>query len=525
MLRPSSAISSVHLQTVQDRNVDEVMLRAEGIRVLFAGVEVLRGVDMELKAGEVHSIVGENGAGKSTLAKVIAGVHRPAAGTIEAFGSPVEIRTPREALSLGIALIHQEPLTFPHLTVAENVFVGHQPMGRMGVLNWKVMRARASELLQSLGARFSVDDLAGGLSVADQQLVELASALSHDAKILLMDEPTAALTPHEVEDLFKVVRRLQAEGRSIVFVSHRLEEVFAISDRITVMRDGDKVGEFSLKNGGESPTPADVVRLMVGREIVTSRAPSRPKSIATPALRVTELTRRGRFKNVHFEVYPGEIVGLAGLVGAGRTEICETIFGIARPDAGKIELFGQELRIKNPRQAIAYGLGMAAEDRQHNGLLLPLAIKDNATLAVVSRLARWGWLREKLETDSASEMLKRLQTSYRGLSQPVRQLSGGNQQKVALAKWLLSDPKVLILDEPTRGVDIGAKDEVHGLIRSLAARGIAILMASSDLNEVLELSDRVLVMRSGEVVAEIPGDEATAESVMLAATGQAADAA
>ena len=488
---------------------NETLIRAHGLRMAFGGVEVVKGVDLELRAGEVHAIMGENGAGKSTVAKMLAGVYRPTAGRVEAFGETAAFASPRAALERGIALIHQEPLTFPDLTVAENVFVGHQPR-RGRVVDWRGMHERAGSLLRSLGAGFGTHRLAGGLSVADQQTVELAAALAHDARVLLMDETTAALTPKEAEELFEVVRRLRGEGRAIAFVSHRLDEIFAISDRITVMRDGEKVAELSTAetNVGE------VVRLMVGREVVSRRVPVR-RPQAEPALRVRGLSQDGRFEDVSLEVRPGEIVGLAGLVGAGRTEVCEAIFGVTRATSGTVEVQGEAVALKSPREAVAKGVAMVPEDRQHHGLLLPLSITSNATLPVL----RGVWLREKRERKAAEEATSRLRTVLRSVAQPVRELSGGNQQKVVLAKWLMTEPKVLILDEPTRGVDVGAKEEVHRTIRELADGGMAILVVSSDLTEVIDLSDRVLVMREGRLVGELAGDAATPEGVMRAATG------
>ena len=486
------------------------LVRVRSLRVAFGGVEVVKGVDLDLLPGEVHAIMGENGAGKSTVAKTIAGVYRPTGGTIEALGETTGFANPREALERGVALIHQEPLTFPDLTVAENVFVGHQPR-RGGRIDGRAMHDRAGAILNALGAKFGTHDLAGGLSVADQGTIELAAALAHEARVLLMDETTAALTPKEVAELFETVRRLRDEGRAIAFVSHRLDEIFAISDRITVMRDGEKVAE---RRTAETDA-AELVRLMVGREVgpVAQRGAQRP--VADPILRVNGLTRKGRFEGVSLEVRPGEIVGLAGLVGAGRTEVCETIFGVTRPDAGTVEVGGEAVRFRSPRDAVAKGIAMVPEDRQHHGLLLPLSVAHNATLPTLGGV----WLRERSERERTEVLTTRLRTALRSVAQPVRELSGGNQQKVVLAKWLMTGPRILILDEPTRGVDVGAKEEVHRLIRELVGSGLAILVVSSDLTEVLELSDRVLVMREGRLVGEFAREAATPEGVMAAATG------
>jgi rhamnose transport system ATP-binding protein len=478
----------------------------------FGGVEVVKGVDIDLRAGEVHAIVGENGAGKSTVAKIFAGVHRPTAGTLELNGQPLALESPRHAIGMGIALIHQEPLTFPHLDVSENIFVGHQPVSKGGV-DWRDMRRRAREILDSLGVKLDPQARVGGLSVADQQMVELAAALSHDAKVLLMDETTAALTPKEVAELFAIVRRLREQGCAIAFVSHHLDEVFEIADRITVMRDGEKVGERLPAETSVN----EIVKLMVGREVTASRAGARALPGGEPVLQVSNLTVPGRCEGVSFEVRPGEIVGLAGLVGAGRTDVCRAIFGTEPRAGGVIRVNGREVRIRSPREAMRHGLAMVPEDRQHEGLLLPQSISDNATLPI----SRRGWRRFGKERELAKSFADRLRTAYRSVEQPVRELSGGNQQKIVLGKWLMTEPKILILDEPTRGVDVGAKEEVHRQILALADEGMAILMVSSDLPELLALSDRVLVMRGGRLVESLTAGEASPERVMLAATGQA----
>ena len=484
------------------------LVRARGLRMAFGGVEVVKGVDLDLRPGEVHAIMGENGAGKSTVAKMIAGVYRPSAGRVDLLGDSAPFASPRHALERSVALIHQEPLTFPDLTVAENVFVGHQPL--RGGIDWRAMHERAGSLLKTLGAKFSTHALAGGLSVADQQTIELASALAHDARVLLMDETTAALTPKEVAELFETVRRLRDEGRAIAFVSHRLDEIFAISDRITVMRDGEKVAELVTK----ATDKAELVRLMVGRDVVSNRHPTR-RPTERPVLKVEGLSQKGRFENVCLEVRPGEIVGLAGLVGAGRTEVCEAIFGVTRPDSGAIEIDGGRVVLRSPKEAVSKGLAMVPEDRQHHGLLLTMSIAQNTTLPTL----RGAWLHGKRERAVAEGFVTKLRTVCRSVGQPVKELSGGNQQKVVLAKWLLTEPRLLILDEPTRGVDVGAKEEVHRTIRELVDGGMAILLVSSDLTEVLDLSDRVLVMREGRLVGAFDGDAATPESVISAATG------
>ncbi|MEZ0327002.1 MAG: sugar ABC transporter ATP-binding protein [Fimbriimonas sp.] len=481
-----------------------------GLRMSFGGVEVVKGVDIELRPGEVNAIIGENGAGKSTVAKLLAGVYRPTGGSIAVGGSEVVLQSPRHAISRGIALIHQEPLTFPDLDVAENIFVGHQPSSRFG-LDWRRMRTQAQAILDSLGVKLDPRAKVGGLSVADQQMVELAAALSHDAKVFLFDETTASLTPKEVEELFVIIRRLREQRCAIAFVSHRLDEVLAISDRITVMRDGDKVGELTPA----STSVDEIVRLMVGRALATSE-PRTMHGDGDVALEVRGLTVPGRVKSVSFQISSGEIVGLAGLVGAGRTDVARAIFGIAKPSSGTLLVSGKEVRINNPRQAMKLGLALVPEDRQHEGLLMPMSITRNATLAILRQLATAGWVRDRAANDLTEREADKLQLVRRSTDQTVAELSGGNQQKVVLAKWLVTKPSILILDEPTRGVDVGAKAEVHRLIRELAAQGLAVLMISSDLSEVLEMSDRILVMREGRLAGELPRG-APAEAVMQAA--------
>ena len=486
------------------------------VRMAFGGVEVVKGVSLSLFPGEVHAIVGENGAGKSTVAKIIAGVHAPVAGHVALAGQAVTLANPRDAIQRGIALIHQEPLTFLDLNVAENVFVGHQPR-RGPWIDGKEMRRRTQEILDSLGVRLRPTDRVGNLSVADQQMVELAAALSHGAKVLLMDETTAALTPKEVAELFTIVRRLREQGCAIAFVTHHLDEVFALADRITVLRDGEHIADRTPTN----TDVAEIVRLMVGRDLAEPVDHS-SSSAGAPILEVQDLAAEPAFRGVSFTLRQGEILGLGGLVGAGRTEVCQTLFGVRRATSGRVRIGGQPVRLRTARDAMRAGLAMVPEDRQHEGLLTPLPIEVNVSLPSLPRMFRQGWLRRAEERSVAERALAPLKTVFRSVAQPVKQLSGGNQQKVVLAKWLLTEPKILILDEPTRGVDVGAKAEIHRLIRQLVADGLSILVVSSDLPELLSLSDRVLVMREGNLVAELSAAEATPDRVMIAATGQEA---
>lgn len=493
------------------------LVRAQNIFMAFEGVDVVKDVSLDLFPSEIHALVGENGAGKSTLAKIIAGVYQPKAGTLSVNGNPVVISGPQAASALGIALIHQEPLAFPDLTVAENIFVGRQPTrARAGWVDWRRMETRARELLGSLGLKIDPRAKMRGLSIADQQLVDIAAALSQNARIVLMDEPTAALTPGEVAKLFAIMRQLREQGAAIVFVSHRLEEVFDISDRISVLRDGELVG-----SGTPKTTPIeDIIRLMVGRPLSAFYEKKTSHTIGAPVLQVKNLTRTAKFQDVSFTVCAGEIVGFAGLVGSGRTDVGHAIFGIDHLDHGTILIDGVPQAINSPRDALARGLVYVPEDRQHQGLLMPMNIAENMTLPILRQFSRRGWMRGESERRAAAEYVNELRIVLRSVEQPVRELSGGNQQKVVLSKWLMTKPRVIILDEPTRGIDIGAKTEVYRLMSELSAQGIAILMISSELPEILAMSDRVLVMREGRIAAELGKAHMNAERIMAAATGQ-----
>ena len=491
------------------------ILTTHQLHMAFAGVDVLKGVSLTLYPGEVHGLVGENGAGKSTLAKIIAGVHQPRMGEITYQGRTVHIPSPHAATKLGIALIHQEPLTFPDLDVAENIFAGRQPL-KGSAVSWGTMYKRSQELLTALGVQINSHAKVRGMSIADQQMIEMAAALSQDVRVVLMDEPTASLTPSEVSHLFTNMRRLRDQGVAIVFISHRLEEVFEICDRVSVLRDGEFIGERDPKTA----TIDEIIRLMVGRPLSALFEKQADAGYGQTMLEVQHLSRTKKFDDISLEVRAGEIVGLAGLVGAGRTDVGRALFGMLDTDSGEIRLAGKPLKIKSPREAMAHGLVYVPEDRQHHGLLMPMTISQNMTLSILERLAPRGWLRDQMERDVTHEYVQKLRIMLRNVRQAVRELSGGNQQKVVLSKWLLTQPKVLILDEPTRGIDIGAKAEVHRLMGELAAQGLAILMISSELPEILAMSDRIVVMREGRIVARFDKQAATQEHIIAAATGQ-----
>jgi rhamnose transport system ATP-binding protein len=492
------------------------LVELRNITKRFGDVEVLRQVSLPLYAGEVHALVGENGAGKSTLVKILAGVHPLDEGSILLDGAPIALHDPSQAQHLGIAVIHQQPSLFPDLDVAENTYMGRQPLGALGRLDWGLMYREVNTLLHRLDAHFDARTPVRSLSVADQQLVEIAKALSIKARLLVMDEPTAALSTREVEDLFSIVRQLRAQGVAILFISHRFEEIFEIADRVTVLRDGALI----LTKLTSELSQAETISAMVGRELSTL-FPKQETDIGEVALEVRGLTRAGEFRDVSFQAHRGEILGFAGLIGAGRTEVARAIFGITHPDAGAILVDGHPVSFSSPSDAMRLGIAYVPEDRYQHGLVREFSIASNVTLPIWRSISNWlGIVNWRTERAIATDYFQRLQIRATSIEQLAQSLSGGNQQKVVIAKWLATNPRILILDEPTRGVDIGAKAEVHRLISQLASEGMAIIMISSELPEVLAMSDRVLVMHEGRVTGEFARAEATQERVMFAAMGQ-----
>ena len=481
----------------------------------FGAVQAVVDGSADLYPGEAHALLGENGAGKSTVVKMLAGVYQPDAGELLIDGRPVVLHSPAAARDAGLAVIYQEPTLFPDLTVAENIFMGRQPLRAGRRIDRRLMRGEATALFGRLGVRLDPERICRGLSIADQQIVEIAKALSLDARVIVMDEPTAALSAAEVARLFDMVRALCAGGAAVLFISHRLEEVFEICQRVTVMRDGRHVLTSELAG----LTADDLVRAMVGRQ-VTQRTGSGGRQPGQEILQVDRLTREGVFTDISLRVRAGEIVVLAGLVGSGRSEVARAIFGIDRYDAGAVTLAGRALRKASPAAAMAAGVGYVPEDRRQQGLVMDMSVQQNMALASLDRLRTAGLIRSAAERAFATGWAQRLRLKYGRLTDPVSRLSGGNQQKVVLAKWLGRQPSLLIVDEPTRGIDIATKAEVHGLLAQLAADGVAILMISSELPEVLANGDRILVMREGRLTAEYPRVEATEEKIMAAATGQ-----
>ena len=479
----------------------------------FGPVVALADGTIEIRAGEIHALVGENGAGKSTIVKILAGLYHPDAGQFSVGGEPVTFHTVADSKAAGISVIYQEPTLFPDLTVAENIFIGRQPKGGLGLINRARMRQQAGDLFAQLGVLIDPDRVAEGLSIADQQIIEIAKAISLDARVLIMDEPTAALSGVEVERLFTVARGLRDKGAGILFISHRFDEVFGLTDRITVMRDGRYIATHLTAD----VTVEKIVREMVGRD-VAQLFPKEDAAIGEIVLRVMGLGRAGVFADIDFDVRSGEIVALAGLVGAGRTEVARAVFGIDPYDTGSVEFLGHRLRPHDSQASINAGMGFVPEDRRKQGLVMELSVARNATLTLRNALARFGLIHGAKERAAAEDWSKRLRVKAGSQEYAASTLSGGNQQKLVLAKWLATEPKFLIMDEPTRGIDVGTKAEVHRLISDLAGRGIAILMISSELPEVLGMADRVLVMHEGRITADLSRADATPESVMHAAT-------
>lgn len=492
------------------------MLQVRGLTKTFAGVTALNNVQLSVRKGEVHALMGENGAGKSTFMKILIGLLKPDSGEILFDGQPLHVKGVSDALRKGISMIHQEILMVPELTVAQNIFLGRELTHRFpGWLNDRTVCQKAEEILAQIGVTIDVRTPMKYLSVAEMQMVEIAKAISNDARIIIMDEPTSAISDKEVATLFSIIKDLTRKGVAIIYISHKMDEIFSIADTITVLRDG----KYIATNPASSINSNQLIAMMVGREI-DSLFPDTDTPKGDEVLAVRNLSRAGAFTNISFSVRAGEILGLGGLMGAGRTEVARAIFGLDRIDAGDISIKGKPVRIKSPQDAIGHGIGYVSEDRKGLGFIPQLSVKDNITLASLTDYAKGPFIQETNETTAAVRMVENLRIKTANLDQKVASLSGGNQQKVVIGKVLLSSPDIIILDEPTRGIDIGAKFEIYKLIRQLTANGIAIVLISSELPELVGMSDRVLVLSEGKQTALLSKNEATQETIMTYAMPQ-----
>jgi ABC-type sugar transport system ATPase subunit len=494
------------------RGSEEPLLELKGINKGFAGIPVLEDVSLTIHAGEIHALVGENGAGKSTLLKIIFGAHRADSGSMRLNGKAAALRNPHEALKSGVSMVHQEISLVPQLTAVQNIVLGRE-QSRLGVINWASARKEALAALQRLDFNGDPHVPAGGLSVAQQQVVELARAVAADARIIILDEPTASLSVRESEKLFSILRELRARGHALIYVSHRLAEVLDLADRATILRDGRLVGVLTR---GPDLTEQALVRLMVGRSLDQVDAYAAPE-LGEPMLGLNGLSRKGVFHDISFTIRRREILGLAGMVGSGRTEVARAIVGADRLDSGAIEVAGKPVSMRSPADAVRAGVAFLTEDRKAQGLVLPMSVASNATLA--SLRGRLGVINRREQRDLASEVLAKVRASAVSPARPARQLSGGTQQKVVLAKWLLTKSRIFIFDEPTRGIDVGAKAEIYQLMRNLANGGAAILMISSEMPELLRMSDRIVVMRAGAIAGELSRAAATEERIVALASG------
>lgn len=494
--------------------MNDVILEMKGIQKFFSGVHALKSVDFELRAGEVHALMGENGAGKSTLIKVLCGIHKRDAGTIKYFGKEVKFSDISESQAAGISVIHQELNMMNHLTVAQNIYIGREPKKGIMIDDAKMERD-AKELFDHIGVNIDPSVKLGTLTVGKQQMVEIAKAVSHECKLLVLDEPTAALTQPEVEELFKIMNDLRDKGIGMIYISHRMDEINRISDRVSVMRDGEYIGTLITKE----TTKDEIVKMMVGRVIYgDKKEKSTVPEDAEVVLEVKHLCHGNDVKNVSFKLHKGEILGFAGLMGAGRTEVARAIYGADKKDAGEIYINGKKVDISTPEQAVKNGICYLSEDRKRYGLLLIKSVAENSALASIDNYVKFGWINDKKIDEDAERVNKLLKTKTPSMGQQLKNLSGGNQQKVIVARWLLKNSDIFIFDEPTRGIDIGAKSEMYELMEDLAKQGKSIIMISSELAEIQRLSDRVIVMCEGKKTAELDIADATQEEIMKYAT-------
>lgn len=492
-----------------------VLLNVRGLSKQFPGVKALDDVSLRVRAGEVMALVGENGAGKSTIVKILTGIYKPDAGTIEIAGTPMQFSRPTDAWAAGISAIHQETSVFEDLTVGENIFMGHQPTrGRGPLVDWKDIHRRSAEILDRMDVAISTRSLVRELSVAERHILGVAKALAHDAQIVIMDEPSASLSRKEIDHLMVIVRQLRDEGKGIIFISHKFVEIFEIADRYAVLRDGQLVGEGNVAD----VTQDELVKLMVGRS-VEEVFPKVDVPIGDVVLEVSHLTHDTEFEDISFTLRKGEILGFYGLVGSGRSEVMQSIFGVTRSRSGTLSMHGRPIKISSPSEAMKHGLALVPEDRQQQGAILPLSIRQNMTLALIDQLSPRGFLSRRRELGVTRDMGARLSIKAAHWDQQVDELSGGNQQKVVIGKWLATRPEVMILDEPTKGIDIGSKAAVHEFMGELVAQGLAVILVSSELEEVRGMADRIIVMHEGRICGEFSRDEATAEAIVTVASG------
>ena len=494
---------------------NKFILKMNKISKSFPGVKALDEVDFDLKNGEVHAVVGENGAGKSTLMKILSGFHSKSSGEIYLEGKKIEINNPRIAISLGISTIYQDVMAVPDITVAENVLLGKWPRNRIGIIKWKELEDRVRTFLKSISIDLDVREKVGDLSTAQQQLLEIGKALILNSKIIIMDEPTASLTEDEKNLLFRIIRDVKSKGVSVIYISHRMEEIFEISDRLTVLRDGKKIITKSINDTNHDA----VANYMVGRKIDDMYAHENIKTSDEVILEIKDFNKDNNYEDINLELYKGEILGFAGLVGSGRSELMKSVFGILQKNSGDIILNGEKVEIKSPKEAMELGFGFVSEDRKIEGLLLNLSIDNNITAAGLERISKFGILNSRLEKKIALKYIKDLSIKCYGIKQKVMNLSGGNQQKVIIARWLNINPKILILDEPTKGIDIGSKAEIHKLIVEIAKQGTSVILISSEMTEILKISNRIMIMKEGKIKKVYDSLEATEENILRNMTG------
>lgn len=509
-----ASASSLHSLSPAVAPQEPYLLEVLNVSKGFPGVVALANVQLRVRPGTVLALMGENGAGKSTLMKIIAGIYQPDSGELRLKGRPVTFTTPLAALQAGIAMIHQELNLMPHMSIAENIWIGREQQNRLGLIDHREMHRCTAALLARLRMDLDPEEQVGNLSIAERQMVEIAKAVSYDSDVLIMDEPTSAITDKEVAHLFSIIADLKAQGKGIVYITHKMNEVFAIADEVAVFRDGAYIG----LQRADSLDGDSLISMMVGREL-SQLFPQREKPIGELLLKVRDLRLDGVFKGVSFDLHAGEILGIAGLMGSGRTNVAETLFGITPSDGGEIVLDGQPLRIGDPHRAIEKGLALLTEDRKLSGLFPCLSVLENMEVAVLPHYAGGGFVQQKALRALCEDMCRKLRVKTPSLEQCIDTLSGGNQQKALLARWLMTQPRILILDEPTRGIDVGAKAEIYRLIASLAGEGMAVIMISSELPEVLGMSDRVMVMHEGQLMGTLDRNEATQERVMQLASG------